>query len=116
MLVAHERPSCHQRLSRQPNKAAQPGADRLLHLLENLPPRLRRTVTFDNGTEFAEHYQLTQRLGVKTFFCDAHKFGRKAASKTPSVAGTATYLAKPTSPPCGPRISRSAPSAATTPH
>ena len=32
---------------------------------------LRRTVTFDNGTEFAQHYQL-HALGMETFFCDTH--------------------------------------------
>jgi IS30 family transposase len=73
VLVVHERTSRHLRLTRQPNKAAQPVADSLRHLLEPLPPPLRQTLTFDNGTEFVEHYQLTQRLGVQTFFCDPHK-------------------------------------------
>ena len=35
---------------------------------EPLPKRLRRSLTFDNGTEFAEHH----RLRIKTFFCDPH--------------------------------------------
>ena len=73
VLVAHERSSRHLRLTRQPNKAAQPVLESLLHLLEPLPPALRQSITFDNGTEFAQHYQLTQRLGIPTFFCDAHK-------------------------------------------
>ena len=30
-----------------------------------------RTVTFDNGTEFALHYRLHD-LGIETFFCDTH--------------------------------------------
>jgi len=73
VLVAHERSSRHLRLTRQPNKAALPVLESLLHLLQPLPPALRQSITFDNGTEFAEHYQLTQRLGLPTFFCDAHK-------------------------------------------
>ena len=73
VLVAHERSSRHLRLTRQPNKAAQPLLDSLLHLLEPLPPALRQSITFDNGTEFAQHYQLTRRLGLPTFFCDPHK-------------------------------------------
>jgi len=73
VLVAHERSSRHLRLTRQPNKAAQPVLESLLRLLAPLPPALRRSLTFDNGTEFAQHYQLTQRLGIPTFFCDAHK-------------------------------------------
>jgi IS30 family transposase len=73
VLVLHERSSRHRRLSRQPNKAAQPVAESLLRRLEPLPPSLRQSLTFDNGTEFAAHYLLTQRLGLPTFFCDAHK-------------------------------------------
>ena len=73
VLVAHERSSRHLRLTRQPNKAAQPVLESLLRLLEPLPPALRRSLTLDNGTEFAAHYLLTQRLGLPTFFCDAHK-------------------------------------------
>jgi transposase, IS30 family len=73
VLVAHERSSRHLRLTRQPNKAAQPVLESLVHLLAPLPPALRQSITFDNGTEFAQHYQLTQRLGLPTFFCDAHK-------------------------------------------
>ena len=73
VLVVHERSSRHLRLTRQPNKAAQPVADSLLRLLQPLPPALRQSITFDNATEFAEHYQLTQRLALPTFFCDPHK-------------------------------------------
>jgi len=73
VLVAHERSSRHLRLTRQPNKAAQPVLQSLLHWFEPLPTALRQSITFDNGTEFAEHYQLTQRLGLPTFFCDPHK-------------------------------------------
>ncbi|WP_284341520.1 IS30 family transposase, partial [Devosia nitrariae] len=32
----------------------------------------RRSMTFDNGTEFALHYKLTCRLALGTFFCDPH--------------------------------------------
>jgi transposase, IS30 family len=32
---------------------------------------LRRTVAFDNGTEFASHFIL-QSLLMQTFFCDPH--------------------------------------------
>jgi IS30 family transposase len=73
VLVLHERSSRHLRLSRQPNKAAQPVAHSLLRLLQPLPSSLRQSLTLDNGTEFAAHYLLNQRLGLPTFFCDAHK-------------------------------------------
>ncbi|MGH9359819.1 MAG: IS30 family transposase, partial [Terriglobia bacterium] len=73
VLVLHERSSRHLRLSRQPNKAAFPVALSLQRLLHTLPPSLRLSLTLDNGTEFAAHFLLTQRLNLPTFFCDAHK-------------------------------------------
>jgi transposase, IS30 family len=73
VLAVHERSSRFLRLTRQPNKAAHPVLESLLQMFEPLPPALRRSITFDNGTEFAQHYLLTQRLGLPTFFCDAHK-------------------------------------------
>ena len=72
ILVAHERVSRILILARQPNKAAEPTARQLIAWLEPLPPELRQTITFDNGTEFAEHYRLKADLGIQTFFCDTH--------------------------------------------
>jgi len=71
ILTLHER---HSRLLiavRPPGKAAQPIAEGIYRILEQLPPAWRQTVTFDNGTEFAQHYQLHQ-LGIETFFCDTY--------------------------------------------
>jgi len=71
VLAVHER---HSRLlfaTRPPNKAAQGVARHLRTLFANLPPELRQTVTFDNGTEFARHRAL-HSLGIKTFFCDRY--------------------------------------------
>ena len=50
-------------------KESQGVADAITQLLAPFPKCWRRTVTFDNGTEFARHYLLHQ-LGTKTFFCD----------------------------------------------
>ena len=71
VLVSHERRSRLLVISRQPNKAAEPVADQLTELFRSLPMPFRRTITFDNGTEFAYHYRLHQ-LGMRTFFCDPH--------------------------------------------
>jgi len=71
VLVTHERRSRLLVVSRQPTKAAAPVATRLTELFGALPPALRRTITFDNGTEFAYHYRL-HKLAMRTFFCDPH--------------------------------------------
>lgn len=68
VLVLHERSSRLTVLVKTPNRKAAPTARTLARLLQPLPEGLRRSITFDNGTEFADHY----RLGLPTFFCDPH--------------------------------------------
>jgi IS30 family transposase len=57
--------------ARLPSKHAAPVARAIAETLSRLPQPLRRTVTFDNGTEFARHYELNA-IGATTFFCDPH--------------------------------------------
>jgi IS30 family transposase len=71
VLVTHERRSRLLVVTRQPNKAAHPVATKLSKLFRCLPTALRRTITFDNGTEFAHHQRL-HKLSMRTFFCDPH--------------------------------------------
>jgi IS30 family transposase len=40
--------------------------------LVNLPPSLRRSATFDNGSEFAAYRTLTQLLGLSVYFADPY--------------------------------------------
>jgi IS30 family transposase len=69
ILAAHERTSRAVLIARQPGKLAADVADQLECWLAPLPPELRRSITFDNGTEFADHRRL-QDHGLATFFCD----------------------------------------------
>lgn len=71
VLTVHERKTRIVLASRRRNKAARPIARRIAKLLATLPRRLRQTITFDNGTEFAHHHEL-HRLAIKTFFCDPY--------------------------------------------
>ena len=95
VLVTHERRSRLLVVSRQPNKAADPVATKLTDLFRSLPKSLRRTITFDNGTEFAYHQRL-HKFSMRTFFCDPQPRGKKAALKTPSAACAAGCREKPT--------------------
>lgn len=72
LLAVHERSSRLLAIVRQPTKQADPVAETLQAWLEPLPPDLRRTITFDNGTEFASHHRLRDQLKIQTFFCDPH--------------------------------------------
>ncbi|RHW16239.1 IS30 family transposase, partial [Sphingomonas gilva] len=70
VLVAHERRSRIAFVVRPPSLKAEPTAKALASILRPVPPDMRKTITFDNGTEFARHYRLTQQLGIDTYFCD----------------------------------------------
>lgn len=72
ILVLHERTSRLTAIVRTESRRAEPTANTLAELLRPLPERLRRSLTFDNGTEFAEHYRLHQSPGLATFFCDPY--------------------------------------------
>jgi IS30 family transposase len=70
VLVTQERYSRYLKLTRSPNKKAQLIVDELLRQFQCLPKSMRRSVTFDNGTEFSFHHQLNDKLGMETYFCD----------------------------------------------
>jgi len=72
VLVTHERTSRLITVDRLPGKTARAVVHALARRFAPLPARLRRTISFDNGTEFARHFELTDRLGLATFFCDPH--------------------------------------------
>jgi IS30 family transposase len=71
ILTLHERCSRILLAARPPNRTADLIAAVMHDILEPLPEELRRTLTFDNGTEFARHYRL-HTLGLQTYFCDPH--------------------------------------------
>lgn len=71
VLVTHERTSRRLAIERIPSKAAQGVADKLVAFFHSVPKIVRKTITFDNGTEFAFHYQLNT-IGIPTYFCDPH--------------------------------------------
>jgi transposase, IS30 family len=71
ILTVHERTSRLLFGIRIASKVAVGVARHLVRLFAALPQRLRQTVTFDNGTEFACHLAL-HGLSIETFFCDPH--------------------------------------------
>ena len=72
VLVSQERASRFVILTAQSNKKAQTIINNQLKSFAKFPAELRRTLTLDNGTEFSHHYELTNNLNMKTFFCNPH--------------------------------------------
>jgi IS30 family transposase len=71
VLAVHERRSRLLRATRPSDRIATRIARHLVSLFATLPQGLRKTVTFDNGTEFAHHRAL-HRLAIDTYFCNAY--------------------------------------------
>jgi len=71
ILTLHERSSRLLIAVRSNSKAAALIVRTIASLLAPLPQPLRQTITFDNGTEFAHHYEL-HGLDIETFFCDPY--------------------------------------------
>jgi transposase, IS30 family len=72
VLVIHERTSRFTLFLHQANKAAATSLASLKVFFAQLPPQLRRTITFDNGNEFALHHELATAQNLKTYFCAPH--------------------------------------------
>ena len=78
----------------QERKASGPIAQRMMGLLRGFPAEWRRTVTFDNGTEFAQHYRLHE-LGMETFFCDTYSPWQKGGMEN-GIGRLRRYLPRKT--------------------
>ena len=79
LLVAQERTTRYTLMARTPNRQSPVILDQLTQWFSNLPPRLRLSLTQDNGPEFAKHHQLAAALGLKTYFCDPHSPWQKGS-------------------------------------
>jgi IS30 family transposase len=72
LLVLHERQTRFSIVQQPVDRKAVLTARTIARQLGKLPQAMRKTISFDNGTEFAEHHRLHKILGVQTFFCDPH--------------------------------------------
>ncbi len=95
VLVTHERKSRMTLIARQPGKASQPAVEQLLAWFEPLHSGLRKSVTFDNGTEFAQHHVLNDELAIRTFFCDPHSPWQKGGVEN-TIGRLRRYLPRKT--------------------
>ena len=72
LLVAQERSSRFVFIAKTASRQAGVIHARLSRWFKSLPALLRRSLTHDNGSEFALHHRLRSGLAIKTYFCDPH--------------------------------------------
>jgi IS30 family transposase len=68
LLTLVERKSGYARIGRADNMKAATTTRVIRRRMKDLPSSLRRSATFDNGKEFAEHHKVTQTLGLEIYF------------------------------------------------
>jgi IS30 family transposase len=72
LLTLQERRSRLTLARRLLSKNAELTASAIAAELGDLPVKARRTITHDNGGEFARHEAVTAATGLRAFFCDPH--------------------------------------------
>ena len=77
MLVLHERKSRVTLAARLTGKTAAENISAMLAVFGRIDPRLRRSITFDNDTAFAQHGLLRTMRDMTTWFCDAYASWQK---------------------------------------
>jgi IS30 family transposase len=66
-------------------------ADALSQVVTTLPDRLRRSLTWDQGKEMAEHARFSIATGVPVYFCDPHSPWQRAATRTRTGCCASTW-------------------------
>jgi len=59
-------------LSSLKTKQAGPTGEAVADVLNDLPQTARRSITFDRGSEFADHQTIKDKIGSDIWFCDPH--------------------------------------------
>lgn len=78
MLVLRERKTMFTMITPLPSKKSIDTALRMAIKLHKIPQKARKTLTLDNGGEFAKHEYCSQNLnGLKVFFCDPYASWQK---------------------------------------
>lgn len=77
VLVLHERKTRITLMAPLMGKTAGETISRIQAVFKRLTPQMRGSITFDNGTEFAQHALLRGMLKATTYFCDAYASWQK---------------------------------------
>jgi len=79
VLVLKERKSRFVIAAKLSGKTAAETAEAIMNAFRRLAPDIRKSITFDNGPEFARHTLLRDALNLSTWFCDAYASWQKGA-------------------------------------
>lgn len=69
LRILVERKTRYTHLSKLPAKTAAHMRKSITKVLRGYPEHLRRTITYDNGSENTHHLEINKELGTKSYFC-----------------------------------------------
>jgi transposase, IS30 family len=72
LQVLVERQTRYSRLRQVPQRTANASRVALTHLMDSIPKALRRSITYDNGSENAEHLTLNDDFDLQSYFCEPY--------------------------------------------
>jgi IS30 family transposase len=75
--VVRERTSMFVLSTPLPSKKAFETSDALIGLMKRIPPQARKSMTYDNGGEFACHERVNKAVGTASYFCDPYASWQK---------------------------------------
>ena len=81
LVTLVERKSGYMRVGRADDMRATTTAEVTRRRMKDLPASLRRSVTFDNGKEFAEHRRITEALGLEVYFAAPYRSWQRGANE-----------------------------------
>ena len=94
ILVLRERISMFTLSAVLPSKKAESTAQKLIKLMKNLPSLAIKSLTLDNGGEFAAHIKWQEELGMPRIFVMLMLRGKRVELKTPMVGCDVICLEK----------------------
>ena len=71
--------------------------DALAARITTLPAQLRRSLTWDQGKEMAQHARFSVDTGVQVYFCDPRLPWQRGRTRTPTACSASTSPSAPTS-------------------
>src|SRR3712207_513130 len=87
--------------------------DAMIQALRSLPEQLRKTVTWDQGIEMANHAQITLATDVQIYFCDPHSPWQRGSNENTNGLLASTSPRPPTCRATTPTTSISSPTSST---
>jgi IS30 family transposase len=79
LQVCIERTSRIAKIKKIRDKSSKVSREALQEIMKPIPFQLRLSITYDNGTENAEHVQLNEAIGTKSYFCEPYHSWEKGS-------------------------------------